>query len=151
MTTDEFIIKLENFTDTLPEVRDRLIRDAVASVVEIAETRIIERRENASGTVFGLYSKNYLKKRIAKGKGSDPRINFSFTGKMWQSNQPVIVSSTPDEVRVHIAPLDPERNKIMGYHDKKYGEIIGLSEKEIEIITEDFIAGVQEHMTKTLT
>ena len=148
MTTEEFVIKLKGFNDTFPEVRDKLIMDAVFSINAIAKRRVIDSRTSSEGTIFGLYSKDYLKKRIKKGKGSDPRINFSFTGKMWQSTQPVIRSSTPDEVRIHIAPLDSQRNKVMGYHDKKYGEIIAISEKEIEELTQDFANGVQDHMTK---
>jgi len=151
MTVDDFIIKLEGFNDTFPEVRDKLIMDAVFSANAIAKRRVIDDRQNVNGTSFGIYSKAYLKKRIKEGKGSDPRINFSYTGQMWQSTQPVIKSSNDEEVRVHIAPLRPDRNLVMGYHDKKYGEIIELSTKEIDELTGDFMSGVQDHMNKTLT
>lgn len=144
MTVDQLIVKLENFNDALPDVRDKLILDAVFSVNALAKRRVIENRTNEEATIFGIYSEKYLKQRIKKGKGPDPRINFSFTGKMWQSTQPTISATSPTEVRIRIAPLDPGRNKVMGYHDKKYGEIIALSKEELDIITEDFTAGLQE-------
>jgi len=151
MTTDEFIVKLKGFDETLPVVRDKLILDAVYSVNAIAKRRVIGNRLKHDGTIFGIYSPAYLKKRIAKGKGSDPRINFSFTGKMWQSTQPAIVATSPEEVRIRISPIDPDRNKVMGYHDNKYGEIIELSDGELNTLTEDFTAGLQDHMNNTLT
>ena len=150
MTTDELIIKLERFQETLPEVRDKLILDAVFSSAALAKRRVIGSKENQDGTIFGIYSPKYLKQRIKKGKGSDPRINFSFTGKMWQSTQPVISSSTPDEVRIRISPLDSQRNKVMGYHDKKYGEIMALSKDEVDVIIEDFTAGLQDFIDNTI-
>lgn len=150
MTTDELIIKLESFNETLPEVRDKLILDAVFSSAALAKRRVIGNKENQDGAIFGIYSPEYLKRRIKKGKGPDPRINFSFTGKMWQSTKPVITSSTPDEVRIRISPLDPQRNKVMGYHDKKYNEIMSLSDEEVNQILEDFNAGIQDFIDGTI-
>lgn len=150
MRVDEFVIKLKSFSDALPEVRDKLIIDAVFASAGLAKRRVIGSRETHSGGIFGIYSPAYLKKRISAGKGSDPRINFSYTGKMWQSTQPVIVSSTDQEVRIRIAPLDSQRNKVMGYHDERFGEIIQLSAEEIEIIKDDFILGLQDLMNSTL-
>lgn len=144
MTTDELIIKLERFSETLPEVRDKLILDAVYIAADTAKNRVISGRTNQDGTIFGIYSEKYLKQRIKKGKGADPRINFSYTGKMWQSTQPEITSSTPEELRIRIHPLDGQRNKVMGYHDKTYNEIMSLSQEEVDLIIDDFHIGLQE-------
>lgn len=149
MTTDELILKLERFNETLPEVRDKLILDAVYSSAALAKQRVINDRTNQDGTIFGIYSEKYLKLRIKKGKGADPRINFSFTGKMWQSTQPELISSTPEELRIRIWPLDGQRNKVMGYHDKKYNEIVALSQEEVDLIIEDFTAGLQDFISST--
>lgn len=149
MTTDELIIKLEGFRDTLPEVRDKLILDAVYSAAALAKRRVISGRESQDGAIFGIYSEKYLKLRIKKGKGADPRINFSFTGKMWQSTQPEIISSTPEELRIRIWPLDGQRNKVMGYHDKKYNEIMALSQEEVGIIIDDFHAGMHDFISSS--
>lgn len=150
MTTDELIIKLENFNNALPEVRDKLILDAVFSSSALAKRRVIGNRENEEGAIFGIYSPQYLKKRIREGKGTDPRINFSFTGKMWQSTQPFISASSLSEVRIKIKPLDQQREKVMGYQEKKHGEVIALSKEEVQIITEDFAAGLQEFINDTI-
>lgn len=149
MTVDELIIKLEGFQEALPDVRDKLILDAVFSSAALAKRRVIGSRSTHDGAIFGIYSPKYLKKRILSGKGSDPRINFSYTGKMWQSTQPHITSSTPEEVRVRINPLDPQREKVMGYHDKKYGEIIAMSQEEVDIIIEDFTEGLQDFINSS--
>lgn len=150
MTVDELVIKLERFNETLPEVRDKLILDAVFSSAALAKRRVIGDKESADGAIFGIYSEKYLKQRIKKGKGNDPRINFSFTGKMWQSTQPHISASSDTEVRIRISPLDPQRNKVMGYHDKTYGEIMALSQEEIDLIIEDFTAGLQDYIGSTI-
>lgn len=149
MTTDELIIKLEKFNDTLPEVRDRLIMDAVFSTNAIVKRRIIGDRQSYTGTIFGIYSPKYLKQRIKKGKGSDPRINFSYTGKMLQSTQPFIVSTADDHVRVRIQPLDSQRKEVMGHHEKRFGEIIQLSEVEVDGLVTDFAAGLQDHINSS--
>lgn len=146
MTTSELIIKLERFAETLPEARDKIILDSVHSSAALAKRRVIGSKETHDGTIFGIYSPAYLKKRIKNNKGADPRINFSYTGKMWQSTLPVITSSTPEEVRIRIAPLDSQRNKVMGYHDKKYGEIIQLSKEEVKLIIDDFHKGLQDYI-----
>lgn len=149
MTTDELIIKLEGFRDTSPEVRDKLIIDSVYSAAALAKQRVINDRTNQDGVIFGIYSEKYLKLRIKKGKGADPRINFSMTGKMWQSTQPEIISSTPEELRIRIWPLDGQRNKVMGYHDKKYNEIVALTQEEVDIIIDDFHLGMQDFISST--
>lgn len=131
-------------------MRDRVIIDAVYSAAALAKRRIIGNRENAEGTTFGIYSKNYLKKRIAKGKGPDPRINFSYTGKMWQSTTPVLTSSSEDQVHIRVAPLDSQRNKVMGYHDKKYDEIMRLSDKEVALIIDLFHEELQNLIDSTI-
>lgn len=144
MTTEQLIVKLEMFSETLPEVRDKLILDAVFESAALAKRRVIGNRLNQDGAIFGIYSEKYLKQRIAKGKGANPFINFSYTGKMWQSTQPEVVSSTPEELRIRIWPLDSQRNKVMGYHDKKYNEIMALSQEEVDLIIDDFHIGMQE-------
>lgn len=150
MTTDDIVIKLEQFRSQMPVVRDRAIIDAVYSATALAKKRVINDRETSTGGVFGIYSKNYHKKRIAKGKGPDPRINFSYTGRMWQSTTPVIVSTDDDEVRIKVAPLDPQRNRVMGYHDKKYNEIMNLSKKETDLIIELFHEELQNLIDDTI-
>ena len=149
MRVDELIVKLENFNNALPEVRDKLMLDAVYASAALAKRRVISDRTTQDGTIFGIYSEKYLKLRIKKGKGADPRINFSMTGKMWQSTQPEIISSTPEELRIRIWPLDGQRNKVMGYHDKKYNEIMSLSQGEVDIIIQDFEAGLQDFISSS--
>lgn len=149
MTVDEFVLKLKRFNHALPEVRDNLILDAVFASAAIAKRRVIGSRATHDGAIFGIYSPAYLKKRIKKGKGPDPRINFSFTGHMWKTTQPFITSSSEDEVRIRVAPVDKGREKVMEYHDKRFGEVIELADEEIKLIEQHFEEGLQEFINNS--
>ena len=149
MTTGEFVITLEKFRDALPNVRNKLILDSVFTAVDKLEKRVIKRRENAEGLTFGNYSPAYLKKRIAAGKGADARINFSYTGKMWQSTQPFIVESSDEQVRVRVQPTDDQRREIMGIHDARFNKILRLNQEEINVVAEDFASGLADFVQES--
>lgn len=151
MSTDEFLVVLERFNDTLPAKRDELILLAIHDINAIAQRRIIGSRANATGTIFGIYSPAYLKKRIKSGKGADPRINFSFTGEMWKTTKPRIIQTSDDQVTVRVQPAREDRKEVMAIHDERFGEILALSDEETDLLIEFFIEGVQEHLDNHFT
>lgn len=151
MNSRDFVIKLTQFRDSLPAIRDKLFLDAVFSAAALVKARVIRAREKNTGDIFALYSPKYLKKRIKEGKGEDPRINFSFTAKMWQSTQPYITESSDEKLVVHVQPLDTDRARIMGFHDKRFGPILALNQEEIDVVRTEFAAGLQDHINTVFT
>lgn len=144
MTAAELRIKLKSFRETLPVVRDRILVDAVQSSVASIISRVISSRLNQDLTIFGIYSPSYLKKRIKNNKGSDPRINFSYTNQMWKSTVPQLINSDSQEVRIRVQPLDSDRKKVMGYHDNRFGTILQPTDQEIDIIVDLFADGISD-------
>ena len=151
MDASQIRVKLKNFRDTLPEVRDRVIVDAIFSAVALIKRRLNSVRLSHTATSFGTYSSSYLKKRIKKLNDSNPNINFSFTNKMMRSTLPQIVSTSDDQVVISVEPRDPQRNEVMGYHDTRFkAPIILPSDEEIDLIVELFVDGIKNHFDNSI-
>lgn len=143
MDIGSVISEFKNFRDAYERERASLILSAADDAVALMKNRVIQRRVNSEGSIFGIYADDTIKKKGTRNSSSgDKRINFSDTNRMWSGNgvsgrgvKPYVVSATDKSVIVHVEPEnDEDRKKVLGYLEDKYGDIVAWSKEEQELL-----------------
>lgn len=62
--------------------KDKVLRTVATSMCFVVRERIHEKGLNAAGSQIGVYSSEYLKVRIKKGKTGSPKVILSFSRQM---------------------------------------------------------------------
>ena len=121
--------------------RSRIIDDNVRAALKSAldgaalmKSRIINKRENAEGGIFGIYSPDYLKRRINRNLLGD-EVNFSFNNDMWLSTTARVIENTDLKVVILISP-DAANAFKMVYNTQRFGTIMALNQEEQDLISE---------------
>ena len=117
-----------------------IINDEVTTVAQdglaLVDRRITREGKNAQGNAFPRYTPGYeaQKKRAGRYRGI---VDLQFTGDMWKNTRVVSNTVSGTSVRVVVAGGDKfTQDKIDGNSDLR-GDILQVSEKEVQILIDD--------------
>lgn len=116
------------------EIKKNLVKaiaDSAFTVAALGKRRVINERVDSEGDIFGIYSEKYQKRRVKKNLLGES-INFSFTNQMWTTTIPRLEKSNDKEIIFIIKPDQANEDK-MKYQSERFGNIIALNKKEIEL------------------
>lgn len=131
MTAKEYRLKLIGMKKRYFAEREQIALLSALDTVALMKRRVINKRENADGGIFGIYSNDYQKVRKEKNLLGE-NVNFSFTNKMWNSTTARVVSVTDAEIVVLISP-DAQNAFKMLHNTERFGTILELNKKEQDL------------------
>lgn len=102
--------------------------DSAFTVAALAKNRVINKRVDDEGNIFGIYSDTYQKKRLKNNLTGD-QINFSYTNKMFATLIPRLQKSDGKEIIFVIEPNAANADKL-DYNQDRFGNIIGINKEE---------------------
>lgn len=144
MNFREFRNKFKSFQDEWEVKRQTIPLEATITAISIAIDRVVNTGKSSTGSVFGVYkgSTQRSKKREKRTRSPFPNINFSDTNLMFKTTIPKVTKVTTEEVVISSEPSDPNRAKVMGYHNKRFasskGKIVALNTTEKQNLINDY-------------
>jgi hypothetical protein len=127
----------QNGKKMVNEYQQKRIDLALAAAQDInalAKNRMINKRVDAEGEDFGIYSPTYWKSKKTK-LNNDQRINFQETKRMWSTTFPQVLAHDSETITVDIKPRDPNREKVMDYHEERFKRpLISLNKQELQLL-----------------
>ena len=128
-------VSLKRFYDRLSEKRRFALIRAGERLFPIVQERIHKRGEKADGTKIGKYKEgSHKRERIKRGLPVDT-INLVFDQILLQSEA---FEVTPSPA-VKMVVTNPDRAKILGYLEDRYGNIAGLQKLEIALFRKFYV------------
>lgn len=159
ITPKELIDRFKNLKNDYINERVSLVLRAADDATALMRLRVIERKNNAQGGIFGIYADStweggtfpvrrkdgswtVIEKKGKKEKALSREINFSDTNRMWtgvggpgDGIKARLFESSEGVIRVIIQPHDDQnRIEVLGILEDKFGKIVEWSEQEQGLI-----------------
>lgn len=109
----------------------KVASDSAHTITALAISRVVNRRVDDEGSIFGIYSDSYQKTRIKKNLTGD-QINFSHTNEMWRTTIPRLVVANDNRIEFIVKPDTANEDK-MKWQNDRFGNIIAMSDEEKRI------------------
>lgn len=142
LTPQQFRSIIKTNTEKFLSEHGRIALLSALDTVALVKRRVINQRENDEGGIFGIYSKQYQKKRLENNLLGN-QVNFSFTNKMWNSTTARIIENSGARVVVFISP-DAANIEKLRYMTEKFGPILVLSEEEEQLHKEIYESKIKD-------
>lgn len=121
---EEFIGKLELLIDTLPEITLDGMEIAALGALALVQQRVQEQGVDANGTPWRPYTAEYKRFKEKAGKTGNGKVNFTFSGRMWNNTGIVSQGINGSIVSVVVKPRAREnQDKMEGL---SYGKPSGI-------------------------
>lgn len=123
-------------------------RDAILTALDaiaLVQLRIRTEGKDADGADFVPYDPVYEKSKFAEFNNSF--VDFTRTGSMLNSLTPEIIEETIEFIRVEIKPNNQSDQTKLNAHEKKWGNILRLSEEELQFVLQAWRDRRLKHLT----
>lgn len=148
----EYIRRLKNLRELYLRDRIQLFLSAADDATALMKIRVINKRLNDQGQVFGIYADSTIKRKGTRNSSSgDKRINFSDTNRMWSGTgvsgrgvRARLILSTDDKITIQIQPEnDDDRIEVLGYLERPkaeggFGPIVAWNKEEQKLLVTIF-------------
>lgn len=136
MTAEQFIEVLERVKAAIQDRREEIAIGIASDATALIAQRVQGQGLNAQGSTFGVYSPftQQFKQDTNRTRAPFPNINFTQTAEMWKSIKPIAISSNGEIQRIAIGTQDPTQEAKLRKNVNRFGEIIELSDQEIQMI-----------------
>ena len=135
MDAKDYIAKLKANLQALEEQRQTEVLRIALDATALLKLRIQTIGQNAEGQSFAPYSPGYAKQRQKKGAQTG-YFDFTVTGRAMANIQPRVEANETGKTVVVIGARDQENiDKIRGQY-KKRGNILRLSQNEIQLVSD---------------
>lgn len=176
---DELSKKLKQAADELEVEIPNILLEQEITAKSLVQDRVQETGKDAKGGQLGDYSTKKIPAFFFIGKGkkatdnklrklarekknisySDFRqldgkqsayVDLTFTGQMWRQTGLVQKQITNKKSVIVIGQTTERSEKVADYNTIRYGNFLELSESEVEIITQDFAAEVEDIINRNI-
>lgn len=141
MTPEQAIERLADFRTKLEATLPKFVAQQAMNTTGLIVHRIQEQGNNSSDVQLGNYiSEPYKKKREKRGRQTD-YVDLTFTrggAGMFGSTGIVQESFADGIVNVKVAGRDSFTQDKLDWNSDRYGDVLGVSKKEEELLHESF-------------
>lgn len=142
LSTRELVSSLKALKDAYLKERESIVLSMADDATALMKLRVIERKVNAEGSIFGRYADSTLEIKRKKGRlsssGDPSLINFSDTNRMWSGAgtsfdgvSARVISNSQGLITVSIQPHDDDnRIDVLDDLEDRFGDIVSWSESE---------------------
>ncbi len=173
----EFVQRLRLVANELQANREAESVQIGREAMALVRLRVQNDKENAQGTSFGGYSQAVVPKQFFYGKSlsaaADRKVrsrtgrmsyeefrednnletdakDFTFSGEMWRDTGVSEVNNTADTTTVIIGGTSERSRLLLGYNTERDGDILELSESEIDFVVDAHRERVLKVINKNL-
>jgi len=177
MDLTEFIQRLKLVANELQANREAESVQIGREAMALVRLRVQNDKENAQGASFGGYSTTKLPKYFFTGKSmsaaAEAKVkkrgakmsyeefrednnletdakDFTFSGEMWRDTGVSEVNNTADTTTVIIGGTSERSRLLLGYNTERDGDILELSESEIDFVVDAHRERVLKVINKNL-
>lgn len=163
MDLKQFIERLKLVANELQANRESESVQIGREAMALVRLRVQNEKEDAKGSSFGRYSQALVPKQFFYGKSlsaaADNKVrkrggrmsyeefrednnletdakDYTFSGEMWRDTGVSSVTNTDSTTTVSIGGTSNRSKKLIGYHTERDGDILELSESEIDFIVQ---------------
>lgn len=134
------------------ECQDEFFNDIMrlaTSTNAVIIDRIQLQRLNAEYQPFGIYKEATQKSKVRKGRDTAgfPNINFTDSGDMLRNVHPQVQISG-HKATISFSPTLAAEIEKLQHNEKRFGEILVASDKEIEALKNDYLNILNERARK---
>lgn len=176
----DVINALRETAETLDKRIPELLVEQEITAKSLVQDRIQETGKDSKGGQLGIYSQTKIPAFFFFGKGTKATdsklkvlakegkkisyadfrkldgkqsqyVDLTFTGKMWRETGLIREEVSKNQAVIVIGQTTPRSKEVAGYMADKYGNFLELSQEEIDIITEDITAEVEEIINQNLS
>ena len=181
MASLQDVINALRDTAEILEVRiPELLVEQEITAKSLVQDRIQETGKDSKGGQLGIYSQTKIPAFFFFGKGTkatdaklkvlskegkklsyadfrkldgkqNQYVDLTFSGRMWRETGLVRKEATNKKAVIVIGQTTPRSEEIAGYMTDRYGNFLELSQEEIDIITEDMTAEVEDIINMNLS